>query len=205
MRVRFPLPAVFLRNNNLPAAKVFFRGVFVRFRLRPEPCRAPLPSMRWLALVLLFLIPVCAVSAGELPVVIPGVKGDSRTSQFGSGYITRTSDGKTYKTTKFGDGWITRSSDGKTYTTSKFGDGAITRGNGERVTTTRFGSGTISRSSDGTTTTTKPFGNGTISRSAGGPSTTTTKFGSGFISRQSGSRKSQDQGQVRVFAPPKKK
>ncbi len=77
------------------------------------------------------------------------------TSKFGDGYITRTSDGKSYTTSRFGSGWITRGSDGQSFTTSKFGDGAITSGrDGQTVTTSRFGSGTISRSSDGATTTT---------------------------------------------------
>lgn len=113
-------------------------------------------------------------------VVIPNVIGNSTTTKFGDGYITRTSDGTTYNTSKFGSGWITRSSDGKTYTTSKFGDGAITRGNGEQVTTSRFGSGTINRSSNG-------------------KSTTTSKFGSGWLSRASGSSRDKEKGQVRVI------
>jgi hypothetical protein len=161
-----------------------------------------------LALWSLLLLASCLLSlaqAGEksaAPVVIPNVKGNSTTTKFGDGYITRTSDGTTYNTSKFGSGWITRSSDGKTYTTSKFGDGAITRGNGEQVTTSRFGSGTINRSSDGRSTTTQRFGDGTISRTSGGASTTTSQFGSGWISRESGSSRDKDKGQVRVIPTP---
>jgi hypothetical protein len=123
------------------------------------------------------------------PVVIPGVRGNATTSKFGDGYITRTSDGKTYTTSRFGSGWITRGSDGQNFTTSKFGDGAITRGrDGQTVTTSRFGSGTISRSSDGATTTTQRFGDGTISRTSSGASATTSRFGSGFTTSQSSGR-----------------
>jgi len=120
------------------------------------------------------------------PVVIPGIKGDSTTSKFGDGYITRTSAGKSYTTSKFGNGWITRGSDGQSFTTTKFGDGAITRGSqGQSVTTSRFGSGTISRTGSG-------------------PSTTISQFGSGYISRESGTTKAKEQGTVRVILAPKK-
>ena len=157
-------------------------------------------------LIMRLILPITALAvlaasgfSADPPVVIPNVKGNSTTTKFGDGYITRTSDGTTYNTSKFGSGWITRSSDGKTYTTSKFGDGAITRGNGEQVTTSRFGSGTVNRSSDGRSTTTQRFGDGTISRTSGGASTTTSKFGSGWISRASGSSRDKEKGQVRVI------
>lgn len=136
------------------------------------------------------------------PVVIPQVKGNTTTKRFGDGYLTRSSDGTTYRTSKFGSGWITRSSDGKTYTTKRFGDGAITRGGGQQITTRPFGSGTISRSSDGTTTTTKRFGDGTISRSSSGAGATTSKFGSGYITRADGSGRGKDQPGVRVLPAP---
>ena len=123
------------------------------------------------------------------PVVIPGVRGNATTSKFGDGYITRTSDGKSYTTSRFGSGWITRGSDGQSFTTSKFGGGAITRGrDGQTVTTSRFGSGTISRDSKGTTTTTQRFGDGTISRTSLGASATTSRFGGGFTTSQSSGR-----------------
>jgi len=157
--------------------------------------------MRSVFLIAAFVGLATACWAADPPVVIPNVKGNSTTSKFGDGYITRTSDGKTYNTSQFGSGWITRSSDGKTYTTSKFGDGAITRGNGEQVTTSRFGSGTINRSSDGRSTTTQRFADGTISRGTAGASTTTSRFGSGWISRETGSAK--EKGQVRVIPAPK--
>lgn len=167
-----------------------------------------LGSMRYrLPALLLSAIIMAGAQAREsspVPVVIPSVKGNATTSKFGSGYITRSSDGTTYNTSKFGSGWITRSSDGKTYTTTKFGDGAITRGNGRQVTTTRFGSGTISRSSDGTTTTTQRFGSGTISRSTGGGSAIGSKFGSGWISRESASGKAKSNGVTRVIPVRKK-
>ena len=70
----------------------------------------------------LVVLTAVAFSADPPVVVIPNVKGNSTTTKFGDGYITRTSDGTTYNTSKFGSGWITRSSDGKTYTTTKFGD-----------------------------------------------------------------------------------
>ncbi len=101
--------------------------------------------------------------------VIPGVRGNATTSKFGDGYITRTSDGKSYTTSRFGSGWITRGLDGQTFTTSKFGNGAITRGrDGQTVTTSRFGSGTISRDSRGATTTTQRFGGHHQSQQFGG-------------------------------------
>jgi hypothetical protein len=161
--------------------------------------------MRFVPLIAAFLTLAASGFTADPPVVIPNVKGNSTTTKFGDGYITRASDGTTYNTSKFGSGWITRSSDGKTYTTSKFGDGAITRGNGEQVTTSRFGSGTINRSSDGKSTTTQRFGDGTISRSTGGASTTTSKFGSGWISRENGSSRDKDKGQVRVIPTPTSK
>jgi hypothetical protein len=169
------------------------------------------PLKRWkqsrMRVFLFLMVVVCSVSpvlAGDPPpVVIPNVKGNSTTTKFGDGYITRTTDGTTYNTSKFGSGWVTRSSDGRSYTTTKFGDGAITRGNGEQVTTSRFGSGTINRSSDGRSTTTQRFGDGSISRGTGGASTTTSKFGSGWISRETGSAKEKDKGQVRVIPAPK--
>jgi hypothetical protein len=154
---------------------------------------------------LLILVSLALMSGAQAqqrcatPVVIPNVKGNSTTTKFGEGYITRTAEGTTYNTSKFGSGWITRSSDGKSYTTTKFGDGAITRGNGQQVTTSRFGSGTINRSSDGTTTTTQKFGDGSISRSTGGASVTSSRFGSGYISRENGSAKEKEKGVVRVI------
>lgn len=156
--------------------------------------------MRPVLLIAYFVGLATAGLAADPPVVIPNVKGNSTTTKFGDGYITRTSDGTTYNTSKFGSGWITWSSDGRSYTTTKFGDGAITRGNGEQVTTSRFGSGTINRSSDGRSTTTQRFGDGTISRTSGGASATTSKFGSGWISRESG--QANDKGQVRVIPAP---
>jgi hypothetical protein len=124
----------------------------------------------------------------QVPVVVP-VRGCGTvtTSKFGDGYITRTSDGRTYATSKFGGGTITRDSKGNTWTTSKFGSGAITRGpDGQTITTSKFGDGYISRDTKGGTTTTSKFGNGTISRSGGGGgggSATTTPFGSSYITR----------------------
>ena len=146
--------------------------------------------------LLLALLSVLAATADleardqcSAPVVIPGVRGNATTSKFGDGYITRTSDGKSYTTSRFGSGWITRGSDGQSFTTSKFGDGAITRGrDGQSVTTSRFGNGTISRDSKGATTTTQRFGDGTISRSSSGASATTSRFGSGFTTSQSSGR-----------------
>jgi len=149
-------------------------------------------SVRFLPLFVCLSFSALEALAGTnfcTPVVIPGVRGNATTSKFGDGYITRTSDGKSYTTSRFGSGWITRGSDGQTFTTSKFGDGAITRGrDGQTVTTSRFGIGTISRDSMGATTTTQRFGDGTISRSSSGASATTSRFGSGFTTSQSSGR-----------------
>ena len=53
-----------------------------------------------LALVLLGLLAATsgleAQNQCSAPVVIPGVRGNATTGKFGDGYITRTSDGKTY-------------------------------------------------------------------------------------------------------------
>jgi hypothetical protein len=155
-----------------------------------------------LATVLLCGAGALARDRADPPVVIPQVKGNATTTRFGNGYLTRSSDGTSYRTSKFGNGWITRSSDGKIYTTTRFGDGAITRGPGQQVTTRRFGSGTISRSSDGTTTTSQRFGSGTINRSSSGAGTTTSKFGSGYLTRANGSARAKDQTGVMVLPAP---
>jgi len=182
---------------SFPLCVTIVVAVIVRWQM--QRCGSMKPFSAFLLLVAATLAYAQAQQRCATPVVIPNVKGNSTTTKFGDGYITRTSDGTTYNTSKFGSGWITRSSDGKTYTTSKFGDGAITRGNGQQVTTSRFGSGTINRSSDGTTTTTQKFGDGSISRSTGGASVTSSKFGSGYISRESGSSKEKEKGAVRVI------
>ena len=161
--------------------------------------KALLPA---LATVLLWGTGALARDRADPPVVIPQVKGNATTTKFGNGYLTRSSDGTSYRTSKFGNGWITRSSDGKTYTTTRFGDGAVTRGQGQQVTTRRFGSGTISRSSDGTTTTSQRFGSGTINRSTSGADTTTSKFGSGYLTRANGSARAKDQSGVMVLPAP---
>lgn len=161
--------------------------------------KALLPA---LATVLLFGAGALARDRADPPVVIPQVKGNATTTRFGNGYLTRSSDGTSYRTSRFGNGWITRSSDGKTYTTTRFGDGAVTRGQGQQVTTRRFGSGTISRSSDGTTTTSQRFGSGTINRSSSGSGTTTSKFGSGYLTRANGSARAKDQSGVMVLPAP---
>lgn len=161
--------------------------------------KALLPA---LAAVLLCGTGALARDRADPPVVIPEVTGNATTTRFGNGYLTRSSDGTSYRTSKFGSGWITRSSDGKTYTTTRFGDGAVTRGQGQQVTTRRFGSGTISRSSDGTTTTSQRFGSGTINRSSSGAGTTTSKFGSGYLTRANGSARAKDQTGVMVLPAP---
>ena len=81
----------------------------------------------------------------------------------------RARDGKTVTghTQKFGSGTITRWSDGTVTETRPFGSGSITteRGrNGQTVTgqTQKFGSGTITNRSDGSSSRTQPFGNGTL-------------------------------------------
>ena len=72
-------------------------------------------------------------------------------------------------TSKFGSGTITRRSDGTTSETRPFGSGTITTERdrqGRSVTgqTQKFGSGTITRRSNGSSSTTQPFGGGTIQR-----------------------------------------
>lgn len=128
---------------------------------------------------------IAGASEKDPPVVIPGISGNSTTTKFGDGYITRTADGKTYTTQKFGDGWLTRGPDGQVYTTRKFGDGAITRGDdGTAVTTRSFGDGYLSRTEDGGTTTTRRFGQGTLSTDDAGTTQTSTRFGSGYTTQQ---------------------
>ena len=51
-------------------------------------------------------------------IVISGVSSSATTSRFGSGYITRETDGTTCRTSNFCNMWIPRTSEGKTYTTS---------------------------------------------------------------------------------------
>ena len=73
----------------------------------------------------------------------------SITQPFGSGSITRHSDGSKTTTRPFGTG---------TMSTTRAKDGASMSS-----TTKPFGSGSITRHSDGAKTTTRPFGTGTIS------------------------------------------
>ncbi len=74
----------------------------------------------------------------------------------------------TVRTTPFGSGWITRTSDGRTYTTSKVGSSTVTRGpNGETMRTSPFGSGSITRTSDGRSYTTSKSGDGSVTRGGG--------------------------------------
>jgi hypothetical protein len=54
------------------------------------------------------------------------------TSRFGSGTISRSSDGATTTTQRFGDGTISRTSSGATATTSRFGSGFTTSQNAGR-------------------------------------------------------------------------
>lgn len=114
------------------------------------------------------------------------------TNQFGSGTMTRRSDGTTSQTRPFGSGSITteRGRDGKTVTghTQKFGSGTITRWSDGTTTESRpFGSGTITteRGRNGQTVTgqTQKFGNGTITTRSDGSSSRTQPFGSGTIQR----------------------
>ena len=71
-------------------------------------------------------------------------------------------------TKPFGSGSITRHSDGSKTTTRPFGTGTTsttrTKNGATMSSTTKpFGSGSITRHSDGSKTTTRPFGTGTIS------------------------------------------
>ena len=95
-----------------------------------------------------FSLLICCLHAQQrcaTLVVIPNVKGNSTTTKFGDGAITR-GNGQQVTTSRFGSGTISRSSDGTTTTTQRFGDGPISRSTGgASVTSSRFGSGYISR------------------------------------------------------------
>lgn len=121
------------------------------------------------------------------------------TGRFGSGTLTRRSDGSSAQSRPFGSGSITteRRPDGKTVTgnTQKFGNGTITRwSDGTQTSTRPFGSGTITeeRGRDGKTTSgnTQKFGSGTITRRSDGSSSRTQAFGGGAIERDQPGRKS---------------
>jgi hypothetical protein len=112
------------------------------------------------------VVPVASllVALAAAFVAIPGVAADppqppraggagprsGTTNRFGSGTITRRSDGSSAQTRPFGSGTITeeRGRDGKTVTGR----------------TQSFGSGTITRRSDGSSSRTQPFGSGTLQR-----------------------------------------
>jgi hypothetical protein len=128
------------------------------------------------------------------------------TSKFGSGTITRRSDGTTSETRPFGSGSITteRRRDGSNVTgqTQKFGSGTITRWSDGSTTETRpFGSGTITTERDrqgrSVTGQTQKFGSGTITRRSDGSSSTTQPFGSGMIQRDEPGRSSSGGGTKR--------
>ena len=78
------------------------------------------------------------------------------TNQFGSGTITRRSDGTSSQTRPFGSGSIT---------TEQGRDGKTVTGN-----TQKFGSGTITTRSDGSSSRSQPFGSGTLQRDQPGRS-----------------------------------
>jgi len=76
---------------------------------------------------------------------------------------------RTGTTGRYGSGSLTRRTDGSSAQTRPFGSGSITterRPDGKTVTgnTQKFGSGTITRRSDGSSSRTQPFGNGSIER-----------------------------------------
>ena len=145
--------------------------------------RVPCPPL-WLHAV------VFGVIAGGVPAILQTARAEPPASPQRSG-VTQPRSGTT---SKFGSGTITRRSDGTSSETRPFGSGSITterRRDGSTVTgqTQKFGSGTITRWSDGTTTETRPFGSGTTStdRDRQGRSVTgqTQKFGSGTITHRS--------------------
>ncbi len=75
------------------------------------------------------------------PVVIPEVKGNATTTRFGDEAITH-GQGEQVSTRRFGSGAISRSSDGTTTTSQRFGSGTINRSSsGAATTTAKFGSG----------------------------------------------------------------
>jgi len=100
----------------------------------------------------------------------PASWGSTRTgmtSTFGSGTITRYSDGSSKETTPFGNGSLTKESDRL---------GRTTRSG----TTSTFGSGTITRYSDGSSKETTPFGSGSLTRETPGRSSSSTSGRSWF-------------------------
>lgn len=114
------------------------------------------------------------------------------TNTFGSGTLTRRSDGTSSHSTPFGSGSMTteRGPGGKTVTgqTQKFGSGTITRWSDGTTTETRpFGSGTLTteRGRNGQTVTgnTQKFGSGTITNRSDGSSSRSEPFGSGTLQR----------------------
>jgi len=116
----------------------------VRFPLRPVG--------------LLGLLLCCSSLLAAEPTPPSGNLNQPRTGQtqkFGSGTVTRWSDGSTTETRPFGSGSLTteRGRDGKTVTghTQKFGSGTITnRSDGSSTRTEKFGSGALQRDQPGT-------------------------------------------------------
>ena len=87
---------------------------------------------------------------------------------------------RTGTTQEFGSGTITRRSDGTSSTTRPFGSGSVTHDrdqSGKPLTgvTQKFGKGTITQWSYGTTTQTRPFGSVSITTDKPGPLSLPTK------------------------------
>ncbi len=77
-------------------------------------------------------------------------------------------------TQKFGSGTLTRRSDGTSSQSRPFGSGSITTERGPdgktiQGITTPFGSGSVTRWSDGSRSTTRPFGSGSMTINRTGP------------------------------------
>ncbi len=111
----------------------------------------------------IFCMVVCGVyftRSGDLNAIEPPQRSSSLsksrsgiTTPFGSGTLTRRTDGSSAHTSKFGKGSITSERDSS---------GKVVRG-----ITQPFGSGTLTRWSDGTVTRTSPFGSGTLTKETG--------------------------------------
>lgn len=151
-----------------------------------------------LAVVLGMVGPRAAADPPQPPGIGQAGPRSGSTNRFGSGTVTRRSDGSNAQTRPFGSGSTTteRRSDGRTVTgrTQPFGSGTVTRwSDGTRTTTRPFGSGTITeeRGRDGRTVTgrTQSFGSGTVTRRSDGSTSRTQPFGSGTIQRDQPGRK----------------
>ena len=107
--------------------------------------------MKTLKYIAASILTACSLFAKEpIPVIPVSGNGTSTTTKLGTGYTTRTSDGKYLTTTQLGDVSITRDASGNTWRTTKVGNNYITQGpGGETQTTHRLGDNYITRDQSG--------------------------------------------------------